>query len=268
MYWSKDLLWRCCSEKLQPLFESNSTYHSVLESLPSNVFGVVQHRNTNLRKQQARIWAKVVHDYSHRQFTFPEDRFCALAGVISELQFVWGDIYLAGLWRTTFVQHLLWQRTDTAHVPAQRSLTYAPSWSWTAVEYGVRIIAIERPDAKLIDYNVEPDVPDLPFGQVKQGKIVLRAKSMDDAGMQKAAKNPRVFTLDQCDDSTKDRYLKDPSHWPRDARYILLGRKANDDHAGLILQPASRQEFRRVGYIYYSVADTWLKADWISTCII
>jgi len=52
------------------------------------------------------VWKSIVEDYSGRSLSNPEDCLPALAGVIVELQKLWNDVCLAGMWRRIFLASL------------------------------------------------------------------------------------------------------------------------------------------------------------------
>jgi hypothetical protein len=54
--------------------------------------------------------AAVIKNYTSRNITDPLDRLPALAGIIGELEKVWVDKCIAGLWNKSFLEHLLWQK--------------------------------------------------------------------------------------------------------------------------------------------------------------
>lgn len=82
------------------------------------------------------VWVHVVEDYMTRHFTFESDRLIALAGIATVYQHFSGapdDSYLAGLWRHSLLQDLLWTTQQGRQVcPPQ--FYRGPSWSWASVE--------------------------------------------------------------------------------------------------------------------------------------
>ncbi|KAK0745512.1 heterokaryon incompatibility protein-domain-containing protein, partial [Schizothecium vesticola] len=98
----------------EPLVETHVTFQTECPELPAAVFDrredksdVHTTKKSNIYDQH-RIWSQIIQEYSGRNLTFFTDRLPALAGVAAELARVWDDIYLAGLWRRTLVQHLAW----------------------------------------------------------------------------------------------------------------------------------------------------------------
>jgi hypothetical protein len=80
------------------------------------------------------IWFKLIGSYSPLKMTYSSDKLVALSGV-AEVVYGAQDFchgYLAGLWRETLIQDMLWFVT-TAHEPRPSEFR-APSWSWASVE--------------------------------------------------------------------------------------------------------------------------------------
>ncbi|KAK1758983.1 heterokaryon incompatibility protein-domain-containing protein [Echria macrotheca] len=137
-------------------------------------------------------WPAVVNAFTKRDLTVEMDRLPALAGVVTELLSLThrGDTYLAGLWRSSIFEDLLWE-VDLAFTPQsttwRRPKGYrAPSWSWASIEGPVRM-DIKRDsgkwsgmyvaeDVKLVEAKVDPVSERNPYGEVKGGwlKLVTR----------------------------------------------------------------------------------------------
>jgi len=84
------------------------------------------------------IWRSVFNNYVARQLRSPEDRLIAIAGVASTVKaYTCSDnIYMAGLWKNSFVEDLLWYRDrglSFEDASQSQSLDIAPSWSWASV---------------------------------------------------------------------------------------------------------------------------------------
>jgi hypothetical protein len=80
------------------------------------------------------IWRVIVNDYSRRTLTFASDKLPALAGLAEKLSGHTKCDYLAGLWKNSLTEGLLWQalgQVERARNPEQYR---APSWSWAALD--------------------------------------------------------------------------------------------------------------------------------------
>lgn len=90
-------------------------------------------------------WHDMVESYTARSLTNPDDHFHALAGLATRyLAATEGNKYIAGLWRDTFVQDLLWRVSQPARPSGllthqSRTAAAAPSWSWASLPIGLAV---------------------------------------------------------------------------------------------------------------------------------
>lgn len=84
------------------------------------------------------IWRHLVVEFTHLGLTMQKDTLPAIAGIAKRVQVALGEknssSYLAGLWRQTMVQDLLWevdQRVETASPRVNRGV---PTWSWARTD--------------------------------------------------------------------------------------------------------------------------------------
>jgi hypothetical protein len=91
---------------------------------------------SDAEKKQLR-WQAVLNAYSRLTLTRPEDKLPALAGLARAFSQQLGngkeDEYIAGLWRSTLLENLIWQAIGTTS-PSPSSSYRAPSWSWAAID--------------------------------------------------------------------------------------------------------------------------------------
>lgn len=78
-------------------------------------------------------WRKFVEKYSETKSTFEKDELPALSGLVKVLQHRNKDQYLAGLWKNTIYDDLLWKYKN-AYMVRRPSRYRAPSWSWAALD--------------------------------------------------------------------------------------------------------------------------------------
>lgn len=102
------------------------------------------------RDRLSRRWHSMVEEYCTLQLSFQTDKLVAIAGLArdmekaikrsSALSFFDEDLYLAGLWKDTFIQDSLWS-IPCHNEPQLRSTEWrAPSWSWASVDGPVEYI--------------------------------------------------------------------------------------------------------------------------------
>ncbi|RDL31802.1 Uncharacterized protein BP5553_09204 [Venustampulla echinocandica] len=130
----------------------------------------------NLTVQLSLAWHNLVMLYSRQNISFEQDKLVAISGLaIVFAQQVRGQ-YLAGLWRPTLLDDLLWEASTCKH-PRRRSLTYrSPSWSWASMECPVDYIIgrVMSNRVKVVDVNVQTIMGNSEWGGVKGGYLRLQ----------------------------------------------------------------------------------------------
>jgi hypothetical protein len=127
-----------------------------------------------------RFWHSIVRDYSCRSFTNATDKLPALSGLASTLYQMTGDKYLAGLWKGTLLDDLLWVNKAPYRgkkVTPSRPKNYrAPSWSWASIDGNIEFRCLPKSStyfARLKSHRVTLSGLD-EFGAVSDGWIKLR----------------------------------------------------------------------------------------------
>lgn len=144
-------------------------------------------------------WQCIATDYSARSLTESSDKLPALAGIARRFHELSGDQYLAGLWKKSILDDLLWahQSIDIYRTYAQRQTSdsttafivtppgrpaqyRAPSWSWAAVDGAVRWPLAEKNRtgkyyAKALELECKVMHKSLDvFGEVVDGYVTLK----------------------------------------------------------------------------------------------
>jgi hypothetical protein len=139
-----------------------------------------------------RDWHLIVINFCARNMTKLEDKLPALSGLAKRFSALtnreWGN-YLAGLWRTTLAEDLVWRREqsgsalkDVLAIPNEtgRCPNRAPSWSWASIDAIVRFSTLPgvsnlvSDSVKIKECYTEPAVGHDHFGQVKSGTLVIQ----------------------------------------------------------------------------------------------
>lgn len=77
----------------------------------------------------------IVEDYSDLALSFESDRLPALAGLAKQMRKSRpGDWYLAGLWKNTFFEDVLWKTSSQAYQYSRPRDSHAPTWPWASVK--------------------------------------------------------------------------------------------------------------------------------------
>ncbi|KAF8969731.1 heterokaryon incompatibility protein-domain-containing protein, partial [Flammula alnicola] len=133
-------------------------------------------------------WEQILSSYTRCKITVPNDKLVALAGVAEVFQSISQDDYLAGLWRRTLLNDLLWKPFGPIgpdEVLPPRPVEYrAPTWSWASVGDVVinphRKHMFEDPsteyEAEILACEVTPKSSIHPLGEVEEATLTVEAK--------------------------------------------------------------------------------------------
>jgi hypothetical protein len=129
------------------------------------------------------LWYELVEQYSPAKTTVQCDKLLALAGIAEGFQRVTGDTYLAGLWKESLQNDLLWtsgltsENAETFRTFRDRSI---PTWSWAAWA-GIKFMyPLNSPsdnwhlNAQFLEASVEILDEKLPFGRVAGGLLIIK----------------------------------------------------------------------------------------------
>jgi hypothetical protein len=125
---SKQLVRECKALKQG---ENGLTYHTIYDGVAST-------------------WQSNVNEYFGLHLTFEEDRLTAIAAIVEdEMKLRPDDVYVAGMWKNTLPDDLMWQRySGFVHPRLSRA---GPSWSLVSTEADVFFREI---DERLASVNI------------------------------------------------------------------------------------------------------------------
>ncbi|KAH7309744.1 heterokaryon incompatibility protein-domain-containing protein [Stachybotrys elegans] len=136
---------------------------ATLDKLPGSYHHMIsQLSRAGLTRQNAMteattLWLTLVKEYSERKLTRDEDILIAFSGIARQWRQVLPDEYLAGLWKSSIAEGLLWHFTFKipAHIGSLPCPTWrAPSWSWASfkgpVSWSQQILPIPGGDGILV----------------------------------------------------------------------------------------------------------------------
>ncbi|KAH8812496.1 heterokaryon incompatibility protein-domain-containing protein [Xylogone sp. PMI_703] len=247
VFGTKELLWRCKKGNYRTVTASPRSYAMLMDGLPSDIF-FTQGYDLETQKQAdesyAKSWSVIVENFTARGITDKEDRLPAIGGVASELQKLWKDDYVVGTWRRTLPVHLAWHRLKShPSAPLPRPLKYrAPSWSWASVDCAVAFRPIEIVEIEIIDYDVTPESPLVPFGSSAiGGKLVVKSKVLAMKDIEPELRAAWTITLDADSEVMADT----------DTHFALVGFQAGWATIGIILRLNTNGAFVRIGSFFY-----------------
>lgn len=151
-YTSFGLLWKCQKELIWAYSgetrECDGTGQAEKEPTGHDYFrffmGTSRYIPPTAQDGNLEPWMEMLELYTARNLTNPYDKLPALGAIAQKYSDSSGAQYLAGLWKPTFKQGLLWRqhpsymdkrigRPDAGN-PVQSNGYRAPSWSWAAID--------------------------------------------------------------------------------------------------------------------------------------
>ncbi|CAH0027816.1 unnamed protein product [Clonostachys rhizophaga] len=107
-------------------------------------------------KKEYNQWRRYVADYTKCALTKQKDKLIAIGGIASALAPWLKDENIAGCWRGSILEDLLWKRafrTDTLNSNSQPSEYRAPSWSWASVDGTVEYDSFSSESSEPIQHH-------------------------------------------------------------------------------------------------------------------
>ncbi|ERF69010.1 hypothetical protein EPUS_06697 [Endocarpon pusillum Z07020] len=239
------------------------------------------------REDQFTRWLRIVHIYAARRASLVTDKLTALAGITKEFSDTLGPRYYAGLWEYSLLPQLTWRtlpRSYHSKLSCTRPITYrAPSWSWASIEGRVWFpYDIFREDASdklyrcsLIHCETMVKSATSPFGEVVAASLKIKAVLRQawlipsrEAVLWLAEDNPSLaaaetlhlanFRQDNPEHAHDLQYASEgvsgmegkydvSGDWPPALVFCLPVLTWGSKIHGLLLAPADRGTFRRVG---------------------
>ncbi|KAH6887106.1 heterokaryon incompatibility protein-domain-containing protein [Thelonectria olida] len=135
------------------------------------------------RLNQYDAWYRIVEDFTARSLTVHTDSLPALAGLAQVFSESHQTHYTAGLWKEDLQIGLGWYLAADNTGRSQTSTPSQPTWSWVSVgqnmvlfrDWQANSVQITKAGAHVLDVSCGPVHPLIPFGEVKCGKLALRA---------------------------------------------------------------------------------------------
>lgn len=240
-----ELLWQCKEVHLRGVTGNGLEYLQPLDSLPWAVFeGNAEPYFGSTDGDRFYLWKTIIRQYTERSLTDKEDRLRAVQGITTELEALWQDVNIYGLWKKWFIQLLAWYK-PICEREKRRCLKRAPSWSWASLN---GVICYDGPldteDAK---------VKSLTVSTVELTCHILRDAEIDSKMIHTISERPDLLDAGS---ELQGGNLQD-----RDTDYLLLGKRKDDDNneigIGLIVIEISQGVYRRVGLAVFMDLAVW-----------
>lgn len=280
-----ELVFECCS--------SNKT-----ESGYSWVDSMVKHKLSALKApeladagsstatlvQSMKTWRGLINDFTHLQLTRNEDTLPAMAGLAKKFMSLTGrsaDDYLAGIWRHTFIEEMVWERVASLG-DLDRINKNIPTWSWARDNSPKSFINQNRESlAQLCDLVEANCVPDSVSGDsflgVQPGAYVRLSGYLLPARITTSCividENPLLqycprMDYDWSSDSSGREPLKEGDRvfaLPLVCRHSSLRAEGCwvDVHALVLRSCPGEQTYCRVGYLFTTLLHLGRQYDYI-----
>lgn len=244
-----ELLWQCKEVDLRSVSTRGLEYLQPLESLPWTVFdNGAEPFFGNLEADKLYLWKTIVQQYTDRNLTNTDDKLNAVMGITSELETLWRDINIYGLWTKWFIDLLAWHKPDIEREEG-RNLKRAPSWSWASLDGVVAYEgSISTEDAVVKSLTIQRVVLTcrmLKVNEVKYEKVDTIVEGMDlvDPGAELQEMGLRLDDLE----------------------YLLLGTvqigEDTEKGKGLLVVDVGGGLYRRIGLVNFEDMVIWEDID-------
>ena len=176
----KELIWECCgvegtSFASETLPGGAPSMHSSSNSDHKYQVGRLQQGLAESAEESYATWNDICEKLSEKYLTKPSDMPIVLSGLAKDFSHVLPtDEYVAGLWRSTLPQSLLWHTRDFK----SDNLEYiAPSWSWLSTDGAVTLanrsrIMEKHPIANILRISTRLKYKD-EYGPVESGTLEM-----------------------------------------------------------------------------------------------
>ncbi|UKZ66310.1 uncharacterized protein TrAtP1_007485 [Trichoderma atroviride] len=240
-----ELLWQCKEVDLKSVSEKGLEYTQRLEDLPWVVFDDDSEPHFGSDDtDKIYLWKTVVEQYTERDLTVPDDRLDAIMGIVCELETLWRQECIYGLWKNWFIGLLAWYKPYSER-EKMRHIERAPSWSWASLNGAVKYKgSISTEDAKVTSLTVSA---------VELACRILNADGIDEADGSTIQEEPDL--IDAAMEIGQNGQLIGM------AKYLLLGMMKLEgglEHGiGLIVVKVGRRLYRRVGLATFRDMKLW-----------
>ena len=127
------LFWECSESRL---CETGPTNGHTLKPLLTDDLHLLERQGKLSESDLKRLrqsWSSAAEHYSRCLLTVQTDKLVALAGIAKSVANATQDEYLFGLWKSSFVENLLWTGDPSVSRSSFRNKEYlAPSYSWAS----------------------------------------------------------------------------------------------------------------------------------------
>jgi hypothetical protein len=114
-------------------------------------------------------WETYLDQYSRGGLTYDTDKLVAIRGIANRLSQATGDEFVAGIWKSRFVEGLCW-RTDGSATGVTN--WRAPTWSWASSNSPIRFSLLNRFHDSHAGRGLEAEVLEFDVGTKNSGELL------------------------------------------------------------------------------------------------
>ncbi|KUI74381.1 hypothetical protein VM1G_09857 [Cytospora mali] len=174
---SSELIWECCAEGpyfASETFPDGAPLKTVFNERPK--FQSQSDLRDSGPIELYKAWDKLRQAYSEKNLSHISDKAVALSGLAQEFQDALpNDTYVAGLWRATLPESLLWKSLDR-YGRIETTGYIAPSWSWLSIDGSISHSASRETVHSLVDIvsvDIDPVIPSKPTASLRSASLDL-----------------------------------------------------------------------------------------------
>jgi hypothetical protein len=135
-------------------------------------------------RPESRDWQHIIQVYTERKRSDPYDKLLAISAIARRYGELTEDVYLAGLWRSTFVEELQWEIVELEDSSDHDTTTYlAPSWSWASVDcpivYMIGTALGTQPELTILEVKLQTLPSSDPYAIVCGGFVRIQGPCCD-----------------------------------------------------------------------------------------
>jgi hypothetical protein len=174
-YGTSQVRWRCRSKANLPEYVDGWT-SGKLRSWNPDINWAATASGISLPVQK---WKHLVSEYSTRDLKESGDKLLALSAVARKPSQLTGDEYVAGLWRRSLGELLLWHcySNSVGFSACRYPREYrAPSWSWAAIDGTVFWQTYRRFEADVVDIWLETVPPNDLYGVITAASLTISGR--------------------------------------------------------------------------------------------
>lgn len=186
---NRQILWSC---RQAEACEANPGFQVLKEPWINDTLFTEGHRAKLKSDFINGFWEPIVTYYSKLNLTQGTDKLPALAGIAQWVQQNTGNTYVAGLWKTGIITHLLWEVVDQGSLERRPAVYRAPSWTWASIGSSIKMSmqpristywkyrgseeSVRAQLAEVVDIQLQYKAS--PFGEVTGGYLRVRCNRL------------------------------------------------------------------------------------------